>query len=267
MARKFLTGVDLANQRALNVGDPSGATDGANKQYVDNLIAGLSYKNEVRVATTTNGALATAYANGQSIDGQSLVTGDRILVKDQTTQSENGIYIVNATGAPTRASDADLSAELNNATVYVTTGTVNAGREYTQTTPNPVIGTSSIVWSQKGTGGTYTSGNGINITTNVVSAVAKGSGGLGVDAGGIYLDTTQLATIGIARKYAVNVPNGTTSATITHNLGTLDVTVAVYEISGGAEVECDVVLTSTNVVTLTFATAPSVGQYRCVVTG
>lgn len=267
MPRKFLTGADLTNQRIINLGDPSGATDAANKQYVDNLVGGLTYKNEVRAATTGNGALASAFANGQSIDGVTLATGDRILIKDQTAQTENGIYIVAASGAPTRASDADSTTDLNNATVYVTSGTVNGGREYTQTTASPTVGTSNIVWSQKGTGGTYTAGNGISISSNVVSVVPKGSGGLGVDGGGVFLDTTQLSALGIARKYAVNVPNGSTSAAITHNFGTLDVTVAVYEISGGAEVECDVVLTNTNTVTLTFATAPTAGQYRVVVTG
>ena len=79
-------------------------------------------------------------------------------IKDQSTASANGIYVVAASGSPTRAADADTSADLNNATVYVTSGTVNGGREYTQTTANPTVGTSNIVFVQKGTGGTYTAG-------------------------------------------------------------------------------------------------------------
>ena len=66
---KFLAQIDMANQRIINVADPSTTTDVATKQYVDNYVQGLAFKDEVAAATTTNGALATAYANGQSIDG------------------------------------------------------------------------------------------------------------------------------------------------------------------------------------------------------
>src|SRR5688500_804482 len=108
MPTKFETGIDLRGQRAVNAADASAATDLVTKQQLDNAIVGLAWKSPAaRVATTTNGTLATAFANGQTIDGVTLVTGDRILLKNQTTQSENGIYTVNASGAPTRATDAD----------------------------------------------------------------------------------------------------------------------------------------------------------------
>ncbi len=245
MARKILNGLDLTNQKIVNLADPTAGTDASNKQYVDNLIHGISWKNEVRVATTTNGTLASAYANGSTVDGVTLVTGDRILLKNQTTQTENGIYTVNASGAPTRATDADSTAELNNATVYVTSGTVGAGLQFTQTTANPTVGSSNIVFAQVSTGSSYTNGTGLTLTGNVFA----------IDP----------AYTGLAKRYAVNVPNGSTTATITHNLGTLDVIVAVYEISGGAQVEPDVAVATTNTVTLTFATAPGAGVYRCVV--
>src|SRR3954447_7874218 len=117
MSRRFLNGIDATSQRIINVASPSSAADATNKSYVDNLITGLSWKLDVRAATTANGTLATAYANGQVVDGVTLATGDRILIKNQTTQTENGIYTVNASGAPTRATDADATSELNNATV------------------------------------------------------------------------------------------------------------------------------------------------------
>lgn len=267
MATKILNGLDLTSQRIINLGDPSGASDAATKNYVDNALAGLSWKQPVRVATTTNGALATAYANGQTIDGVTLTTGMRILVKDQTTGSENGVYTVNASGAPTRATDADSTAELQNATVYVIAGTVNADKAYTQTANDPIPGTTALTWAQVGGGTAYTAGNGLSLTSTTFAAVAKTSGGLAVDGTGIYVDVTQLATLGIARKYAVNVPSGSTSATITHNLGTLDVQVAIIEVSSGTVVETDVAAATTNTVTLTFASAPSSGQYRAIVVG
>lgn len=166
MAVKFFTGIDVQSQRILAVASPSSATDAVNKQYVDDNLAGLRWKNPVVAATTTNGTLASAFENGDTIDGVALTTGDRILIKDQSTQTENGIYTVNASGAPTRATDADSTAELNSATVFVMGGTVNADRAYTQTTNNVTIGTHNVVWVQFGGGGsTYTAdGQGIELS-------------------------------------------------------------------------------------------------------
>ena len=114
---KFLAQIDMTNQRIVNVADPSNTTDVATKQYVDNYVQGLAFKDEVMVATTTNGTLASAYANGQSVDGYTLVTGDRILIKNQSAGAENGIYIVQATGAPTRATDADTASDASFSTL------------------------------------------------------------------------------------------------------------------------------------------------------
>src|SRR5882724_3428558 len=144
MAKKFLTGIDNANQRIINVADPSTGTDAATKQYTDALVAGLRWHASVVAATTTNGTLASAYVTGAVIDGVTLALNDRLLLKDQTTQTENGIYTVNNSGAPTRATDANTSALLTNATVFVSGGTVNNDRAYTQATDNPTIGTSNI---------------------------------------------------------------------------------------------------------------------------
>lgn len=94
MALKVMNGLDLQGQRIINMADPSAATDAVTKQYVDGLINGLSWKDSVRVATTTNGALATAFANGQTVDGVTLATGNRILIKNQTTGSEDRKSVV-----------------------------------------------------------------------------------------------------------------------------------------------------------------------------
>lgn len=113
-----------------NFGTPSASTDVAIKSYVDqtvsDAIGASNLKDAVRVATTVTGTLATAYANGQTVDGVVLVTGDRILIKNQSAGAENGIYIVNVSGAPTRATDADTATDIADAVVYVSLGTVNA---------------------------------------------------------------------------------------------------------------------------------------------
>lgn len=159
---------------------PSAGTDAATKNYVDSAIAGLSWKQAVRAATTTNGTLATAFANGQAIDGVTLATGDRILIKNQTNQTENGIYIVQASGAPVRATDADTGAELVGASVYVDQGTVNADTAWTQTTNAPItIGTSNIVWAQFSGSGSYTAGAGLTLTGNTFSLTSPVSPTLG----------------------------------------------------------------------------------------
>jgi hypothetical protein len=248
MSRNFLLGLNVNNQRIVNLASPSTSTDAANRQYVDDKVNGLSWKDEVRVATTAALALSTGFAAGQVVDGVTLVAGDRVLNKDATTQTENGIYVVPASGAPTRATDADATAELNNATVKVTSGTVNANATYTQTTQNPTVGSSALVFVAAAGGTTYTAGTGLTLTGSTFAVDATYSG--------------------LAKRYATNVPTTGTTVTITHSLGTTDVTVAVYDISTANSyilVEADVIVTGVNTITLGFATAPTTGQYRCVI--
>lgn len=262
---KIMNGLDLQSQRITNLADPSGATDGANKQYVDNVARGLRWKEAVRVATTTNGTLATAFANGQSVDGVTLATGDRILIKDQSTGSQNGIYTVNASGAPTRALDADGGTELAPGTaVTVTEGTSNGDRVFILTTDGTVtIGTTAQTWSQLGGGGTYTASNGVQLVGSDFRAVAAAGGGISVGAGGISVDATV-----VARKASANIGNGSsTSIAFVHNLGTKDVTVAIRENATDAHVFADVVSTDANTVTITFATAPASNAFRATVVG
>jgi hypothetical protein len=132
----------------------------ATQAYVDAALAGLSWKQAVRVATTAAGTLASSFENGDTVDGVTLATGDRILIKNQATASENGIYLVNVSGAPTRASDANAAAELVNASVYVSEGTTNADTQWTCTTNAPItLGTTSLAWAQLTSGGSITDGD------------------------------------------------------------------------------------------------------------
>lgn len=104
----------------------------------------------VRVATTTNGTLATAYENGDTVDGVVLATGDRILLKNQSSGAENGIYVVNASGAPTRATDADGAGDLYaGLTVSVLEGTANARTTWRLTTAGTItIGSTAQTWER-----------------------------------------------------------------------------------------------------------------------
>lgn len=118
-------------------------------------------KDAVQAASTANVTIASALENGDTIDGVTLVTGMRVLLKDQTTASENGIYVVPASGAASRASDADSSAEVTNGmSVWVDAGTANGNKEFTLSTDDPItLGSTSLVFVQtgSGSGGTVTS--------------------------------------------------------------------------------------------------------------
>jgi phage-related tail fiber protein len=247
-----MNGLDLQNQKATNAADPTSATDLTTKQYVDAKINGLAWKEHVRAATTAAGTLASSFANGSVIDGVTLATGDPILIKNQATGSENGIYTVAASGAPTRRADANTSALMDpNTTVAVSEGTVNQDTAWTLTTNAPItLGTTALVFALgPGVGGgtTYTNGTGISIAGSVISvdfsvAVKKFAANLGAITGG-------------------------TPITVNHALGTTDVTVSVKDTSTLQLVFPDIVITDANNIALTFAASFGSAAYRCVVHG
>jgi hypothetical protein len=268
--------LDLNSQKITSLLDPTGAQDAATKAYVDATAAGIDWKASVRAATTAN---ITTLAGGapNTLDGVTLAANDRILVKDQTTGSQNGIYTVTtlgtgANGTWTRASDADTSAEVTSGiATFVEEGTVNADTGWTLTTNNPItLGTTSLVFTQFTSLGQITAGAGLTKTGSTVDVIAGATPGSGGPGGGLKVnaDDVVIDTAVVVRKFAVDVGNGSlTSITVTHNLGTLDVTVEVFANSGGAKVECDVTHATTNTLTLVFAVAPTTNQYRCVVHG
>jgi len=185
--------IDASSAKIINVATPTGSTDAANKAYVDAQLQGLDVKNSVRVATTANGTLATAFANGQTVDGVSLSTGDRILLKDQSTGSENGIYTVNSSGAPTRATDFDADSEVTGGTFFfVEEGTTNADNGFVMTNDGTVtVGTTALTFTQFSGAGQVIAGDALTKSGNTLnvgvddSSIEISSDALRVKASGI----------------------------------------------------------------------------------
>ena len=205
--------IAMGGSKITGLGTPTADTDAATKAYVDSASLGIDWKASVHAATTANGTLATAYANGSVIDGVTLVTGDRILIKDQTTGTENGIYTVNASGAPTRATDADANAEVTaNFAVFVEEGTANADSGWVLTTNAPItVGTTALVFTQFTGLGQVTAGDGLTKTGNTLNAVGTAdritANADSLDIASTYVGQTSITTLG-------TVGTGTWNATI-----------------------------------------------------
>lgn len=147
--------------------EPTSALHPASKSYVDNLINGLKFKVDCAAASTANVNILSAPS---TLDGVTLTTGDRILLKNQTTASENGCYLFNGVGsALTRTNDSDTGSELISATFPVRGGTTNQDTWWTVTNDTIILGTTSIVFSQTGGAGTYVNGIGLSLSGNVFS--------------------------------------------------------------------------------------------------
>lgn len=232
-------------------------------EQLGSAIEGLAWKDDVRAASTANINLTSP---GASIDGVAMVANDRFLAKNQTAATENGVYIWNgAAVAATRASDMDVSAEFNSATVPVVSGTTNAGTTWRQTAASPTIGTTPIVFTS------FNAGAGAASETS--AGIAEIATQVETDAGS---DDTRFVTPlkmanapSRAKRYAGDVGDGSnTSITVTHNLNTRDVNLTLRRNSGAYEqVLVDWGATTVNTITLTFATAPSAAQFRAIVTG
>lgn len=250
---RALGGVNLNGQRATNAADASAATDLTTLQQLQAMVRGLDWKASVRAASTVNLTLSAT----QTVDGVVLVAGDRVLVKDQTTGSANGIYVV-AAGAWTRDTDADASAEVTSGmATTVTEGTANGDKTFVLTTNDPItLGTTALVFSQLGGGSAaYLAGNGLSLTGQTFAVVA----GSGIIADGT---STRVDTAVVTRKGAQDCAAATTT-TIAHGWGTADILVQVRDTATNEIVYPDITITTTNIV-VTFPTAPTAGAYRII---
>ncbi len=237
---KITNVLDANSFKIQNLLDGTSAQDAVTKAQLDAAVQGWKWKDPVRAATTANITLSGA----QTIDGVSVIAGDRVLVKDQSTGADKGIYVA-ASGVWSRAADFDAASEVVGATVFVSEGATNGNSQWTMTTDAPItIGSTALTWVQAGGGTSYTAGNGITITSGVIAA-----------------DPAV-----VARKASATIGDGSaTTITVTHSLNTQDVSVSVKEVSTNAGVLVDWVANGVNTVQLTFGTAPSAGQYRATV--
>lgn len=292
--------LDAGTYKITNLGAPTNSTDAATKAYVDAVSEGLHVHEAAKVYVGTNITIATDLEAGDVVDGVTLAAGMRVLVNGQTTQSQNGIYVIQASGGPLRAADFDSPTEVASGDfIFVSSGTSYGNTGWVQTNSPATIGTDAISFTQFSGAGTYTAGAGLTLAGTVFSAdVTPTSGnaslintggaievktdtsrGLSVDANGLGINVgtglthssgalTFASGYGV-RKYTADVGDGATlSYTVAHNFSTRDVTVQVFENgSPYAQVEADVEHTTSNTVTIKFAAAPTSNQYRVVIVG
>ena len=196
--------LDFGNlYKGINLVNPTNPQDAATKSYVDATKQGLDVKDSVRAATTGNITLSAT----QTIDGVSVIAGDRVLVKNQTTGSQNGIYVVSA-GAWTRSTDADSNADVTSGMfTFVEEGTVNADSGWVLTTNNPItLDTTALSFTQFSGAGQVEAGAGMTKTGNTLNVITADANRIVVNA-----DSIDLAASGVsAASYGAsgfNIPN------------------------------------------------------------
>lgn len=243
----------------------------ATQSYVQDRINGITWKASVIAATTAAlGGTTYTYANGSSgvgatltpgspqtatsfVDGITIVNGDRILVKDQATALQNGIYIATVSGGNvtllTRSTDADESADMVNASVLVYSGTINDNRQYTTQNPAAILGTTSIDWIQiSGPGTAVALANGSIFVGNgsgIATAVAMSGDATIINTGAITLANANAGGATYALTFAGGTTaniftydikgriTGTTASSIAINLASADVTGTLTSNKGG----------------------------------
>jgi Repeat of unknown function (DUF5907) len=296
--------VNVNSQKIINLADPTGNTDAANKQYVDNNIQGLDAKASVKAASTANLTLSGT----QTVDGIALVANDRVLVKDQSTPANNGIYLVQA-GAWTRATDMDAWAEVPSAYVWVEQGTTQADTGWVATADQGgTLNSTAITWTQFSSAGAAIAGAGLTKTGNTIDAVGTANRILvnadNIDIHGSYVGQASITTLGtvttgVWNGTAVPVANGGTGqatakagretglaaagyySSATHGAGTsISITQATHglrasrgllvqvqdEASGNVEIP-DISVAASGDVTVTFGASVTANSKRVTVIG
>jgi hypothetical protein len=212
--------IDMNAHKITNLAEPTADSDAATKYYVDAARSGLDIKGSARVATTGNITLSGT----QVIDGVSLAAGDRVLVKDQTTASQNGIYVV-AAGAWARSADADNNpgGEVTSGMFcFIEEGSVNSDCGFVLTTNDPIVlGTSALSFTLFSTSGTLIAGNGLSKNGYTLEVNVAGSGGIEIVSDNLQLKSS-LAGAGLTYASGVLDIVGTANR-ITVNADSVDI--------------------------------------------
>jgi hypothetical protein len=236
IATQNANNVSISGGSVTGLGDPAVSSEAATKNYVDQAVAGLRTRIIAEAATTANINLTTDLENGDTLDGVTLVTGDRVLVKDQTDATENGLYIVVASGAASRDPEHDTIAELSGGMVVVNQGTANDNKIFLCTTDSDAtIGISNITYTiiTPANVGTVTS---VGVADAGASEFTVGSSPV-TSSGTITLAInsiadTKLGTIGTANKVSLTALNIDGGSDIGEDLTTSDL-IIVDDGAGG----------------------------------
>jgi hypothetical protein len=290
-----------------NLGAPVDATDAATKGYVDSVAEGLHVHASVKAATTGNVNLGSGVA---AVDGVTINSGDRVLVRAQTNAAQNGIYVSNGTTL-SRALDYDTAGEIDPGDfVFVDQGATYGNAGFVQTNVIATLGTDDIAWVQFSGAGTFVAGDGLTLDGNIFNAVGTADritvAADAIDIASTYAGQSSITTVGTiatgtwngttiaianggtgattaadartnlgaTTKYTAANPlltetSGSVTWTVTHNLGTRNVVIQVYDIASFDEVIVDVDRTNTNTATLSWVAADDVAadSYQVVIVG
>jgi hypothetical protein len=187
----------------IKVATPTDPAHAATKGYVDAARSGLDVKQSVRAATTS-GVMLNSLVAGYELDGVTLATGDRVLVKNQGSGQDhfNGIYVVQEESAPVRATDFDGTGEVSGgAFTFVEEGTVNADSGWVVSSNGAItVGTDDIVWAQFSGTGQITAGDGLTKTGNTINAVGTAdritANADSIDIASTYVGQSSITTLG-----------------------------------------------------------------------
>jgi len=220
--------VSLNSQTITNLSDPVNTQDAATKGFVEATSQGLDVKDSCKVATTGNITISTALNSGDTLDGVTLADNDRVLVKDQSTASQNGIYIVGS--SPARADDLATGADAAGMFTFVEQGSVNADNGFvcTSNKGSAVVGTNNLTFAQFSGAGQITAGDGLDKSGNTLSLDLKSNGGLVIESTELAIDLAASSITGTlpvtkltsltSTVTELNVLDGITSTTTELNL-------------------------------------------------